>query len=158
MEKVIWIGHLILVADKNMPKRIAKIFVITDGASRGNPGPAAIGFGIYSEAWNPLEEKTEYIGNATNNEAEYKAIIEALDCASGHCREEVEHYTDSELVVKQLNGEYRVRAKNLKPLIEQIFTKRQYFKSISHKHLPRSHQRIQRIDDLVNQELDLLGY
>ncbi len=139
-------------------RRVSKIFVVTDGASRGNPGPAAIAYGIYNEEWNRLEEGTDYIGNATNNEAEYRALIRALDCAAGHCRNEVEHFTDSELVVKQLNGEYRVKAENLKPLIEEVFTKRQYFKSVSHKHLPRSHERIERIDSLVNEKLDGLGY
>ena len=141
-----------------MPERIALIRVITDGGARGNPGPAAIAYGIYDEKWKLLEEKKEYIGNATNNEAEYKALIKALDCATGHCRQEVEHYSDSELVIRHLNGEYRVKASNLKPLIEKVFTKRHYFESVTHRHLPRSNPRIQRIDDLVNQELDDLGY
>jgi ribonuclease HI len=144
--------------EESMPRFVSKIYIVTDGASRGNPGPAAIGYGVYSQDWNRFEEKTDYIGEATNNEAEYKAVIAALDCATGHCRQEVEHYSDSELIVKQLNGEYRVRARNLKPLIEAIFTKRQYFLSISHKHLPRSHERIQRIDKMVNRKLDGLGY
>lgn len=138
--------------------RIFKIFIVTDGASRGNPGPAAIAFGIYDENWNRLEEGSDYIGDATNNEAEYRALIKALDCAAGRCRNEVEHFSDSELVVKQLNGEYRVKADNLKALIEEVFTKRQYFKSVSHKHLPREHERVQRIDSLVNEKLDSLGF
>jgi len=138
--------------------RIFRIFVVTDGASRGNPGPAAIAFGIYDENWNRLEEGTDYIGNATNNEAEYRALIKALHCAAGHCRNEVEHFTDSELVVNQLNGEYRVKADNLKPLIEEVFKKKHYFKSVSHKHLPREHERIERIDSLVNEKLDSLGF
>jgi ribonuclease HI len=141
-----------------MPKRVEKIRIVTDGASRGNPGPAAIAYGIYDENWNRLRENKEYIGSATNNEAEYRALVEALDCATKHCRQEIEHYSDSELVIKQLSGEYRVKAKNLKPLIEEVFNKRQYFSLVTHKHLPRSNPRIQRIDDLVNQELDDLGY
>jgi len=55
-----------------------KVFLVTDGASKGNPGPSAIGFGIYGEGWTPLEEHTEFIGMATNNEAEYKALIKGL--------------------------------------------------------------------------------
>ncbi len=141
-----------------MPKRVEKIRIVTDGASRGNPGPAAIAYGIYDENWNRLRENKEYIGSATSNEAEYRALIEALDCATEHCRQEIEHYSDSELVIKHLSGEYRVKAKNLKPLIEEVFNKRQYFNSVTHKHLPRSNPRIQRIDNLVNQELDDLGY
>lgn len=135
-----------------------KIYIITDGASRKNPGPSAIGYGIYDERWNVLEEHAEYIGRATNNEAEYKAVIRALDRATGHCRGDVEHYTDSELVVNQLNGTYRVKASNLKPLIEEIFGKRAYFNSVTHRHLPRSNPYIQKIDSLVNRELDQVGY
>ncbi len=135
-----------------------KIRIITDGGSRGNPGPAAVAYGIYDESWRLLEEGSEYIGKATNNEAEYKALIKALDCATGHCRESVEHYSDSELVIKQLSGEYRVKAPNLKPLIEEVFVKRQYFESVSHRHLPRTNSRIEHVDDLVNGELDSLGY
>lgn len=134
--------------------RIRKIFIVTDGASRRNPGPAAIGFGIYDERWNRLEERADYIGDATNNEAEYKALIAALDCATGHCRGNVEHFSDSELIVRQLNGQYRVRAQNLKPLIEEVFNKRNYFDSVVHIHLPRENEKIQRINDLVNQKLD----
>jgi ribonuclease HI len=141
-----------------MPKYTVKIHIVTDGASRGNPGPAAIAYGIYDTNWKVLDEKAEYIGSATNNEAEYKALIQALDCAAGHCRREVEHFSDSQLLIRQLNREYRVKAPNLKPLTEKIFIKRQYFESINHKHLPRSHQRIQRIDEMVNRMLDSLGY
>jgi ribonuclease HI len=146
----------IIVSEILMTGR-GKIQIVTDGSCRPNPGPAVIGYGIYDEHGNPLEERTEYIGYATNNEAEYKAIIAALDCATGYCRGDVEHFTDSELVVKQLNGQYRVRAQHLKPLIEEIFTKRQYFQSVIHLHLPRTNPKIQRIDDLVNQKLDEVG-
>lgn len=139
-------------------RRVSKVFIVTDGASRGNPGPSAIAYGIYDRNWNHLEEGSDYIGDGTNNEAEYRALIKALDCAAGHCRYEVVHLTDSELVVKQLNREYRVKADNLKPLIEEVFKKKHYFKSVSHKHLPRSHEKIERIDGLVNEELDSLGY
>lgn len=138
--------------------RMTKVLIVTDGASRRNPGPAAIGFGIYNENWDPLEERAEYIGDATNNEAEYRALIKALDCATGHCRGEVEHFSDSELLVKQLNGQYKVKAPNLKPLIEEIFTKEQYFSSVVHRQLPRGNAKIQRIDNLVNQKLDAMGF
>jgi ribonuclease HI len=141
-----------------MPRRSTKIYIITDGASRGNPGPSAIGYGIYDSDWNVIEEKAEYIGSATNNEAEYKAVVKALDCAAGHCRGEIEHFTDSKLVVNQLSGNWKVKADNLKPLIEDTFNKKRYFKSIAHMHLPRTHQRIRRIDDLANQKLDESGF
>ena len=89
---------------------------------------------------------------------EYKAVIKALDCASGHCRGDVIHYSDSALVVNQLNGDWRVKAKHLKPLIDEVFQKRQYFESVTHRHLPRSNKRIERVDALVNQALDEVGY
>ena len=138
--------------------KITKVLIATDGASRRNPGPAAIGFGVYDENWDPLEESAEYIGYATNNEAEYKALIKALDCATGHCRGNVEHFSDSQLLVNQMTGHWKVKAQNLKPLIEQIFTEKQYFNSVVHRHLPRGNAKIKRIDHLVNRKLDEMGF
>jgi len=132
--------------------------IVTDGASRKNPGPSAIAYRLYDENWKVIEEKSDYIGDATNNEAEYKALISALDCATKYCREEIIHYTDSQLVVNQLNGIFAVKAKNLKPLIEKIHTKERFFKKVEHKFLPRSNPKIQAIDKLVNEKLDKEGF
>ncbi|MCL7414840.1 MAG: ribonuclease H, partial [ANME-2 cluster archaeon] len=71
--------------------KFQKVFVVTDGASRGNPGPSAIGYGIYDTDWVVIEEKAEYIGKGTNNEAEYRALVAALERAARYCKDEVEH-------------------------------------------------------------------
>lgn len=135
-----------------------KIVVVTDGASRGNPGPAAIAFELYDEDRNLLHEEAEYIGNATNNEAEYIALIRALDRCREYMGQEVEHYTDSQLVVNQLEGKWAVKARNLKPLIKQISEMKRRFKSMIHKQLPRTNVMIRRIDRLVNEKLNQTGY
>ena len=132
-----------------------KVFLVTDGASRGNPGPSAIGFGIYDESWKPLEEYAEYIGVATNNEAEYKALIKGLHKCSKYCKGEVEHFTDSKLVAKQASGEWVVRAPNLKPLAEEISRKKLRFNQVTHKHIARTDPKIQRIDGIVNKKLGI---
>jgi ribonuclease HI len=118
-----------------MPEYISKVFIITDGASRGNPGPASIAFGIYDEDFRLLKEKSKYIGYATSNEAEFRALSEALECAAAFCQRDVEHYSDSELLVKRLKGEYRIKAPNLKPVIEDILVKKKAFESVTHWHL-----------------------
>jgi ribonuclease HI len=132
-----------------------KVFLITDGASRGNPGPSAIGFGIYNEDWKPLEEYAEYIGVATNNEAEYKALIRGLHRCLEYCKGEVEHFTDSKLVAKQASGEWMVRAPNLKLLVEEVFRIEPQFNQVIHRHVARTDPKIQRIDRMVNEKMSI---
>lgn len=138
--------------------KFKKVFLVTDGASRGNPGPSAIGYGIYDADWNVIEEKAEYIGKGTNNEAEYRALIAVLERAARYCRDDVEHYSDSELLVRQLKGQYRVKAGNLKPLFEKVSLLRKKFASVKHRHVRRTDSRVARIDALVNDALDGAGY
>ena len=138
--------------------KLKKILIVTDGASRRNPGPAAIGYGIYDSEWGIIEEQSEYIGKATNNEAEYRALIAALNRARHYCKDEVEHYTDSELMAKQLNGQYRVKAENLKPLFAMVSHVKQYFRSVKHRHVRRTNRHVQTIDGLVNRALDTAGF
>ena len=138
--------------------KFQKVFVVTDGASRGNPGASAIGYGIYDADWSVVEEKAEYIGKATNNEAEYRALVAALERAAHYCKDEVEHYSDSELMVKQLKGQYRVKAGNLKPLFEKVSKLRKKFASVKHQHVRRTDKRVARIDGLVNEALDRAGF
>ncbi len=131
-----------------------KVFLVTDGASKGNPGPSAIGFGIYGEGWTPLEEHTEFVGMATNNEAEYKALIKGLQRCVKYCEGEVEHFTDSKLLAKQASGEWTVRAPNLKLLSAEVFRKKLQFEEVIHKYVPRTDPKIQRIDDIVNKKMN----
>ena len=131
-----------------------KVFLVTDGASRGNPGPSAIGFGIYDGDWTLLEERADYIGVATNNEAEYKALIKGLHKCVEYCRGEVEHLTDSKLVAKQVSREWVVRSPNLKPLAEEVSRTKMKFELVIHTYVPRTNPRIQRIDEIVNKKMN----
>ena len=86
-----------------------KVVIHTDGASKGNPGPAAIGAVINVGSAGPVVAISRRIGRATNNQAEYRAVIAALEMALEHSAREVLLYSDSELIVKQLKGHYRVK-------------------------------------------------
>lgn len=141
-----------------MKKNIAsKIIVYTDGGSRGNPGEAAIGVVILGIG-DDKKEYCELIDIATNNEAEYKAVIFALKKIRQLVgREklknaEVEIRLDSELVAKQLNGEYKIEEKNLQPLFMEIWNLKFDFPKLIFKHIPREQNK--EADYLVNKALD----
>lgn len=129
-----------------------KIVVHTDGGSRGNPGPAAIGVVLGGKEYG------EYIGHATNNQAEYQAMIFALKklkqiLGKKKAREtEVEMKIDSELVVKQLNGKYKILEKELQPLFLDTWNLRLDFKSVSFEHVRREENKT--ADTIVNKILD----
>lgn len=136
-------------------KELHQISVVTDGASRGNPGPGAIGFSIYAGKFRELlEEDSKCIGTATNNEAEYRALIWALERGIRHGASRVVHYTDSELMVKQLRGEYKVRARNLIPLVERIRELKKGYTRVEHVHVPRENRYVTRVDSNINEALD----
>jgi len=132
-----------------------KVIAYTDGGSRGNPGPAAAGF-ILSEAGGaPLESKAFFLGKATNNEAEYTAIIRAIEAALQIGAEELTVFSDSELLVRQINGEYRVKSENIKPLYEQAVDLLSQIKSWKVRHVMRAEN--SQADGLVNQALDRMA-
>ncbi len=137
----------------------SKVIVYTDGGARRNPGPAAIGVIIE----NPstllrTREYGEYIGEKTNNQAEYEAVIFALKkvkqlVGKKKCKEaEIEVRMDSELVVKQLNGEYKIKEPELQPLFLQAWNSRMDFGKVIFLHIPREQNK--RADKLVNDMLD----
>lgn len=127
--------------------------VWTDGGARGNPGPSAIGVLVCDEEKKEIKRYSKYIGSATNNVAEYKALLEALEILKEFQVRKVVFRLDSELVVKQLNGEYKVKDPNLKKLYEEI-TKillgGDYLYSFLH--VRRTENKI--ADCLVNEALD----
>jgi ribonuclease HI len=129
-----------------------KVITFSDGGARGNPGPAGIGAIIYDDKRRVLAEISEYLGETTNNQAEYRALIAALKKAQGLAASEVECYLDSELVVRQLNGEYKVKNKDLAPLFLEIHNLRLGFKRISFAHVPREENR--EADRLANEAMD----
>ena len=129
-----------------------RLIIYTDGASSGNPGPASIGVVIKDGQGKVISRISQGIGRATNNHAEYQAVIAALDEASRLGARAVDIKSDSELVVKQLNGSYRVRKDSLKPLFRQAMQLKAGFTSCPIHHIPRSQNR--RADALANRALN----
>lgn len=131
-----------------------KLVIYTDGGSRGNPGPAAIGAVVGSKHYS------EQIGETTNNIAEYKAVIFALKKAKhllggDKCAEtEIEIRSDSELLVSQIKGDYKVKDKELQPLFVEVWNLKQDFKNVEFILIPREENKI--ADGLVNRALDTL--
>jgi len=135
-----------------MREEYKKLIVYTDGGSRGNPGPAAIGAVLNNEKGERVAEVSDYIGETTNNQAEYKAVIAAIAKAKELGAEELQFFLDSELVVKQLNREYKVRDKDLAPLFMKIYNAMMGFKKVTFKHVRREFNT--EADKLVNAALD----
>lgn len=128
--------------------------LVTDGASRGNPGPASVAYALYRDGEEPIEEHAETIGRATNNEAEYRALIAGLEAAARHTGGVVEHVSDSELLVKQLEGLYDINAANLSPLVDLVEEATRRFRGLEHTHVNRDDERIEHVDRLANEALD----
>lgn len=129
------------------------IYTNSDGGSRGNPGPGTIGVLIRKDD-SILEMYSKKIGNVTNNVAEYKALIKALELALKHTQKELICILDSELIVKQLLGEYRVKNKKLLQLFLTIQKLQENFKKIQYVHVKRDDQFQQIVDSLLNIEFD----
>ncbi len=128
----------------------------TDGASRGNPGPAAYAVILCSEGNKVIKKLARYIGTTTNNEAEYRGLIAGLQEALKLGGEELEVVSDSELTIKQMNGQYAVKAANLRPLNEECRSLAKKFTRITFRNVPREHPMIKQADALANEELDII--
>lgn len=135
-----------------------KIVIFTDGGSRGNPGPAAIGVVIKNAEGQTIKSYGETIGEATNNEAEYRAVVSALQKTKallGKAKTKklaAEVNMDSELVARQLNGEYKIEEERLFPFFVKIWNLRMDFGKVIFRHIPR--EKNKEADQLVNQALD----
>jgi ribonuclease HI len=130
----------------------SKVTIYTDGAARGNPGPAAIGATIRDEKGNPIATISRRIGTTTNNQAEYHAVIAALEQAISLGARQVELRSDSELVVKQINGRYKVKNTALRPLYQKVVQLIGSLESFAVAHVPREQNT--EADRLTNQALD----
>ena len=135
-----------------MPK---KLIIYTDGGARGNPGPAAIGAVIYDENKNRIAEISEFIGRATNNQAEYRAVLAAIKKAKSLGADELDFYLDSELAANQLAGNFKIKSKELASLFVQVYNETLNFKKVSFNYIPREQNK--EADRLVNQALDRKG-
>jgi ribonuclease HI len=132
-----------------------KLIIYTDGGARGNPGPAGIGAAIYDEQKHIVAEVSDFLGIATNNQAEYKAVIAALHKAKILGADEIDFFLDSELVVKQLKREYKVKNKDLAPLFLQIHNLSMSFKKLTYTHVRREYNK--EADRLANEAMDRGG-
>ena len=121
-----------------------------DGASRGNPGPSSAAYVITDDG--VVDEDSIYLGETTNNEAEYRALIEGIEAATKMGFGELEAVGDSQLVVKQVKGEWACRSDNLQPLLDTVEELTKLFDYFEIRHVPRELN--ERSDKLANQELD----
>jgi len=138
---------------------VKKIIIYTDGGSRGNPGPSSAGVVVCNEKGQSIKEYSEYLGDKlTNNEAEYKAVIFALKKFKAVFSKklaknsEVEIRSDSELLVKQLNAQYKIMNENIQPLFLEIWNLRFDFKKLKFKQISRDKNK--EADRLANEALD----
>lgn len=125
----------------------------TDGAARGNPGPAGAGFVIETPDGTVVEEGSVFLGRLTNNQAEYEALLHALEAARPDAETALAVYTDSELMARQLNGEYRVRHADLKPRYVRACQRLLKAGQVTVRHVPRGENA--RADALANRAIDM---
>jgi ribonuclease HI len=128
------------------------VIVHVDGGARGNPGPAAIGVVVSGPDGELLDEVAERIGVATNNVAEYRALLRGLERAAALGAREIDLVNDSELVAKQLTGAYKVKHPAMKPLYDEAMSALRGFDRWSIRSVPRAENA--RADALVNEALD----
>jgi len=124
----------------------------TDGGARGNPGPAAYGYVLEADDGTVLDARGETIGTATNNVAEYRGLLAGLEAALERGVEEVEVISDSELVVKQMRGEYKVKNETLRELVDEAHALESRFRRVTYTAVRREHNEL--ADRLVNEALD----
>jgi len=130
-----------------------EIIAYIDGASRGNPGPAAAGFTLADSAGTQLQAKAFFLGRATNNIAEYTSLVKALEAAKKIGTEQLVIFSDSELLVRQINGQYKVKSEQIRPLFRQAVNLLGEFKNWRVRHITR--EKNEQADELVNQALNL---
>ena len=133
---------------------INEVKLVTDGGCRGNPGQGAIGFIILDEKNRVLARFGKRIGYTTSNRAEYLALIEGLGNAAKYTKGTVHCFLDSELVVKQVKQEWKIRDDKLGKLLYKVWDKESAFKKVTYTYLPRTHRAIRTVDKIVDQAFD----
>ena len=127
-------------------------YLFTDGAARGNPGPAGLGYVLTDSEGKIVFEGYRYLGTKTNNQAEYLALIDGLKKALELSYEELNINLDSELAVKQVKGEYRVKNEGIKPLYKEVKALLDEFQGYNMKHIVRGKNKA--ADKLANRAID----
>jgi len=134
---------------------ILKIY--TDGAARGNPGPAACCF-LFVHDGQIIHKGCDFIGTATNNTAEYRAIINALKVAEKFHTEHLQVFSDSYLAIQQINRKWKINSPHLSDLLNKIFKLSKKYKNIEFIHVKRNNPYIKKCDTLCNERLDAEGF
>lgn len=129
-----------------------KLIINTDGGARGNPGPAGLGVAIRDEDEKMIKEFGEFLGNQTNNFAEYSALIRALEESKNLGATHLEVRMDSELIVKQMNGQYKIKEPTLQILAARVIKLRNQFESVTFTHVRREFNKD--ADRMVNEAID----
>lgn len=130
------------------------VILYTDGGARGNPGPAAIGVVVCNSGHEVIFKHRDTIGFATNNVAEYCALIAGLEIAAKLKAKKVDCYMDSELLMNQMSGKYRVKTEHIRLLYNQAKESASRFEEIHYHHKPREFPMLRQADKLVNEALD----
>jgi ribonuclease HI len=132
------------------------IKIYTDGGARGNPGPAAIALVIFDKKGRLLKTHSEYIGTATNNVAEYRAVLKALTMAKAYKTGSVLCTLDSKLVANQLSGNYKIKKPHLRELFDMVKEAEKKYDSVKYEYVTRDDKRIKIADRLLNEMLDMV--
>jgi ribonuclease HI len=140
---------------KESGKKAETVILQFDGGSRGNPGPAGIGVTIVDEEGVPLYELGEFLGTCTNNVAEYTALLRGLAAALAMGASKVVVRSDSELLVRQINGQYKVKSPDLKPLFQRAVGLMEQIGEVKVSHVYREGNT--RADELANEAMDIKG-
>ena len=130
--------------------------IFSDGGSRGNPGPSAYAI-VVTENGEIIHEHSEFLGSHTNNYAEYRGLIAGLSFAANHGAREVEFVMDSQLVIRQMNGEYKVKSPDMLELYKDAKALAALIPSVKFTNVRRSELLIPRADALLNEEMDRHG-
>ena len=141
-----------VLQDRQIQTKSGFISIYTDGASRGNPGEAGAGFVIFNEQNDEIATGSKYLGQCTNNVAEYQALILGLKEAGKTGNRQISLFLDSQLIVRQIQGKYKVKNVGLKPLFAKVRRLLDQFDSFQISHVPRNLNK--RADELANQGID----
>ena len=131
--------------------------IYMDGASRGDPGPAASAFLLVHND-TIIHDECVFIGTATNNTAEYRAIINALKAAGRFSRGRVQVYSDSNLAIQQINKKWKIKYPHLAKLCGEVYKLREKYEKVEFFHVGRNHPYVQKCDILCNERLDAEGF
>jgi ribonuclease HI len=135
-------------------RTLTELSVYTDGASRGNPGPSAISYAMYDFTGKLIEKDAKCIGKHTNSEAEYEALLWATEKVMERTCDHLKLFSDSEFMVKQINGKYKASDERMKKYLAMTLANKKLFVTFEVRHVPRDNPRIQLVDQLANEALN----